>query len=201
MGMLTGVFAILGMIAYARGSIFSVGHVSYVGRGGKIRFENVLSDDDNSWNYFRGHFKCKDPGYYYISFHGLSRRNDALTLNLHHNFNEALAGFGDGSGYNTASNSAILYLARGDTISLHIVEGNIHESGQPNRNYATLSGYKIGGGAPPPPFSPSGGQGGGGPTSTFGGAPGGSFAASPGGGQEGQNEDDFKPLTPDAGGP
>ena len=46
---------------------------------GKIKFDNILADSDGSWDFRRSEFRCTDPGYYYISFHGLCRTNSGLT--------------------------------------------------------------------------------------------------------------------------
>ncbi|XP_043192638.1 uncharacterized protein LOC122365467 isoform X2 [Amphibalanus amphitrite] len=212
--------AVLAVTGYVQASVFSVGHVSSVARNGKIKFYEVLADSDGSWNYRRSHFKCTDPGYYYISFHGLCKKNFGLTLKLVQNNAEVVRAHGDGVGYNTASNSAIVYLNYHDTVSLRVADGFVHESDHLDRRFVTLSGYKVSGsdGTRPQLGTSGGGSDGTGPQ--FGTSGGGSdgtgpqlgtsggeaFGAPPAGAapapdSEEDKEEEFTPLSGDTSGP
>jgi len=203
MRQLTALALLLSAVCCVQASIFSVGHAGGINqRNGKIRFENVISDAANAWNSRRSRYQVPTKGYYVLSFHALSRPNQAVTLSLKVNNQEKAAAYGDGSGYHTASNSVILFLERRDTISLHVTSGDIHESGKRDRNYVTLSGFLLptpSGVRPPAPpvFGPFGAPGSGSSRPAPGsGSP--AAAAAPAGAPE--EEEVFSALKPEAGG-
>jgi len=201
MRQLTALALLLSAVCCVQASIFSVGHAGGINqRNGKIRFVNVISDAANAWNSRRSRYQVPTKGYYVLSFHALSRPNQAVTLSLKVNNQEKAAAYGDGSGYHTASNSVILFLERRDTISLHVASGDIHESGKRDRNYVTLSGFLLPtpSGVPRPPapaFGAGSGAGSGGGGFSFG-SP--AAAAAPAGAPE--EEEVFSALKPEAGG-
>ena len=47
------------------------------------------------------------------------------------------------NGYQSASNSAVLYLHEGDRVELRITEGSIFEPSNSYRGYTTFSGFKL----------------------------------------------------------
>jgi len=198
MRQLTALALLLSAVCCVQASIFSVGHAGGINqRNGKIRFVNVISDAANAWNSRRSRYQVPTKGYYVLSFHALSRPNQAVTLSLKVNNQEKAAAYGDGSGYHTASNSVILFLERRDTISLHVASGDIHESGKRDRNYVTLNGFLLptpSGVRPPAPpvFGPFGAPGSG----SSSGRPG--AAAAPA--ADPQEEEVFSALKPEAGG-
>lgn len=189
---------VVALMGTAHAAVFSVGHVNAIGKTGKLRFANVLADDVSGWEYRRGHYVVRETGYYFISFHGLSRHDDPLTLAVFKNDEELMAGYGSGTDYSTASNSGLVHLRYNDRISLRAVSGLPHESSAPSRNYFTLSGFRINIGGGPVPAGPS---------STFAADLGmrASFplpSAPPSAGAAGAEEaDEFRPLTADMGGP
>ncbi|XP_037081402.1 uncharacterized protein LOC119102157, partial [Pollicipes pollicipes] len=126
-----------------QGAVFSVGHANAIGRAGNLRFTNIMADDVKGWRFQEGYYECRERGYYYVSFHGLSTHAVPTTLVLHKNSEEVLAGYGSGTDYSTASNSGIVLLGLGDKLSLHVITGDIHESENSRRNYVTLSGFKV----------------------------------------------------------
>jgi len=200
MRQLTALALLLSAVCCVQASIFSVGHAGGINqRNGKIRFVNVISDAANAWNSRRSRYQVPTKGYYVLSFHALSRPNQAVTLSLKVNNQEKAAAYGDGSGYHTASNSVILFLERRDTISLHVASGDIHESGKRDRNYVTLSGFLLptpsGVRPPAPAFGAGSGAGSGGGGFSFG-SP--AAAAAPAGAPE--EEEVFSALKPEAGG-
>ncbi|XP_037078413.1 uncharacterized protein LOC119099381 [Pollicipes pollicipes] len=102
-----------------------------------------MADDVKGWRFQEGYYECRERGYYYVSFHGLSTHAVPTTLVLRKNSEEVLAGYGSGTDYSTASNSGIVLLGLGDKLSLHVITGDIHESENSRRNYVTLSGFKV----------------------------------------------------------
>uniref|UniRef100_A0A0P4W1I7 C1q domain-containing protein n=1 Tax=Scylla olivacea TaxID=85551 RepID=A0A0P4W1I7_SCYOL len=64
-------------------------------------------------------------------------------ISLRHNGIEVVSAYGDASGYQMGSQSAVLNLRSGDRVYLQLDEGRLYDSSSSSRGYTTLSGFRI----------------------------------------------------------
>ncbi|MPC45648.1 hypothetical protein E2C01_039354 [Portunus trituberculatus] len=64
-------------------------------------------------------------------------------ISLRHNGIEVVSAYGDASGYQMGSQSAILNLRSGDRVYLQLDEGRLYDSSSSSRGYTTFSGFRM----------------------------------------------------------
>lgn len=64
-------------------------------------------------------------------------------VSLRHNGIEVVSAYGDASGYQMGSQSAVLNLRSGDRVYLQLDEGRLYDSSSSSRGYTTFSGFRI----------------------------------------------------------
>jgi len=109
----------------------------------QVRFDTVLADSGYSWDYRASMFNAIEPGVYYFTFSALSPERQHFRIALMLNGREVVSAWSDISGFQQASNSAILPLRRGDRVYLQLMEGQIEEAVANDRVYTSFSGFKI----------------------------------------------------------
>ncbi|XP_065580545.1 complement C1q-like protein 3 isoform X2 [Artemia franciscana] len=109
----------------------------------QVRFDVTVTDIGYGWLPDRSEFVCYYPGLYFFTFSALSPIGRQFKLSLVKNNQDILSAWGDSAGYQTGSNTAILYLQQNDRVSLVLQEGSIHESTVFGRGYTSFSGFRI----------------------------------------------------------
>ena len=124
---------------------FSVARASSYTRNAytQIRFERTVTDIGYGWNGSTGKFECYYPGIYVFHWTAVSPQNTQFRISLAKNSVEKGHSWGHYDGYQSATNTVVLDLQRGDEVTLKLTEGSIYEPNSSNRGYTTFSGYRI----------------------------------------------------------
>ncbi len=109
-----------------------------------IQFERTLTQAGRGWRQDEGAFVARSPGLYVFTFSAVGEKTSRFRLSLRQNDRDVAHAWGEERGYNSASNTVVLNLAKRDRVTLHLVEGALYEptTGTP-RGYTTFTGYKL----------------------------------------------------------
>jgi len=114
------------------------------GNSQHIRFERTITDVGYGWNPKESYFECHYPGTYVFSWSAVSPSNSETRVSLYENGRETGHHvWADRSGYQSASETAILTLSRGARVELRLTEGRLYEPSNSGRGYNTFSGFKL----------------------------------------------------------
>lgn len=73
----------------------------------------------------------------------LLRPRAEYRVSLRHNGQDVVSAYGDASGYQMGSQSAVLRLNSGDRVYLQLDEGRLYEVSSSSRAYTTFSGFRL----------------------------------------------------------
>jgi len=114
------------------------------GNSQHIRFERTITDVGYGWNPNDSYFECNYPGTYVFSWSAVSPSNSETRISLYENGRETGHHvWADRSGYQSASETAVLNLSRGARVELRLTEGRLYEPSNSGRGYNTFSGFKL----------------------------------------------------------
>ncbi|KAK4300755.1 hypothetical protein Pmani_027064 [Petrolisthes manimaculis] len=107
----------------------------------KVQFRDVLLNM-GGWSPSFNDFEAPCAGSYYFSFHAVSSQSGDFTLQLYKNGRYQVTAYGSSRDFQQASNSALLFLQRGDIVHLQLEQGTIYEH-PGNEAYTSFSGYLV----------------------------------------------------------
>ncbi|XP_063587898.1 complement C1q tumor necrosis factor-related protein 3-like [Penaeus indicus] len=141
-GTVGGVYPYNG-VGVAGQEAFTVRRASpYTTQGSKIIFTEPVTQVGSGWNIASSEFVAPSAGLYFFTFSAVSDRYNHFRITMKHNSRDVVSAFGDSSGYQMGSQSAILGLNAGDRVFLRLEEGRLHDVTS-TRAYTTFSGFKI----------------------------------------------------------
>ncbi len=109
----------------------------------QVRFEDVVTNVGYGFDAYGGRFEAPSDGLYVFSWSGVAPSQSQFRLSLSLNGRQMAHSWGDTSGYQSAGNSVVLALRRGDRVSLVVSEGRIYEPTSTQTGYTTFTGYRI----------------------------------------------------------
>jgi len=112
------------------------------GRASRLRFKDVITDIGYGWDSTKNQFEAPCRGLYFFTFHAVSDANVDFTLALVKDKTYQVTAYGSQAGYQGGSNSAVLFLERGDRVWLILQDGQVYEHPQ-NEAYTTFSGFLV----------------------------------------------------------
>ncbi|XP_042862945.1 complement C1q-like protein 4 [Penaeus japonicus] len=114
----------------------------YTTQGSKVIFTEPVTQVGSGWNIASSEYVAPFPGHYFFAFSAVSDRYNHFRITMKHNGRDVVSAFGDASGYQMGSQSAILSLNTGDRVFLQLEEGRLHDVTS-TRAYTTFSGFRI----------------------------------------------------------
>ncbi|XP_053630880.1 complement C1q tumor necrosis factor-related protein 3 isoform X2 [Cherax quadricarinatus] len=110
--------------------------------GSKIVFAEGVTQVGTGWNTATSEFLAPTTGVYFFTFAAMSDHNTHFRVSLRHNGAEVVNAYGDATGYQMGSQSAVLYLNAGDSVYLQLEEGRLYDATS-TRAYTTFTGFKV----------------------------------------------------------
>ncbi|XP_018024959.1 uncharacterized protein LOC108680596 [Hyalella azteca] len=110
--------------------------------GNKIRFSDTVTQLGTSWKSETGEFVPSVAGIFFFTFSSISDRFTHFRISLQLNGAEIVSAFGDISGYQMASNSALVQMQAGDKVYLTLEEGRLYDVSS-TRAYTSFSGFRV----------------------------------------------------------
>ncbi len=113
--------------------------------GEDIIYNKVFTNIGSHYDIGTGKFKAPVAGTYVFQFHGLSRNNKILYLELYHNNKYVTSAFSHAKNdWASGGNDVILHLTAGDTVNIRdAAKQDSQLSGDDGEIYCTFSGYLI----------------------------------------------------------
>ncbi|KAF2353424.1 C1q domain [Trinorchestia longiramus] len=108
----------------------------------RIRFSDTVTLLGTSWDSVNSEFSPTIAGIFFFTFTAISNRFSHFRISLQHNGGEVVSAFGDVSGYQMASNSALVQMAAGDKVYLTLEEGSLYDISS-TRAYTSFTGFRI----------------------------------------------------------
>ncbi|XP_045134736.1 collagen alpha-1(VIII) chain-like [Portunus trituberculatus] len=111
--------------------------------GSRVFLTQAVTQGGSGWNAGSSEFVATSPGMFFFTFSAVSDRYSHFRISLRHNGIEVVSAYGDASGYQMGSQSAILNLRSGDRVYLQLDEGRLYDSSSSSRGYTTFSGFRM----------------------------------------------------------
>ncbi|XP_068233822.1 complement C1q-like protein 4 [Palaemon carinicauda] len=108
---------------------------------GKVAFQDILTNV-GGWSQRTNDFEAPCSGAYFFTFHGVSPENGDFTLALMKGTEFQVTAYGGKNDYQQGSNSAVLFLNKGEKVHLELQQGSIYEHPF-NEAYTTFTGFLI----------------------------------------------------------
>ncbi|XP_066978790.1 complement C1q tumor necrosis factor-related protein 3-like [Macrobrachium rosenbergii] len=109
--------------------------------GGKLAFQEILTNM-GGWSQQTSTFEAPCSGAYFFTFHAVSPENGDFTLALMKGPDYQVTAYGSKGAYEQGSNSAVLFLNKGETVHLELQQGSLYEHPF-NEAYTTFTGFLI----------------------------------------------------------
>ena len=107
-------------------------------------FDKILQNIGGGYSASSGAFTCPVDGYYLFEMHALSEYNKLFSLELYHNGQGVVKFHGPaGNNHQGASQSTVLKLVKGDTVTLRSYNGASIVYGRPNDIHSTFTGLLV----------------------------------------------------------
>ncbi|XP_068241526.1 cerebellin-3-like [Palaemon carinicauda] len=114
----------------------------YVSPGSKVVFTETVTQIGTGWNTARSEYIATTPGLFFFTFSAVSDRYSHFRISLKKNGQDIVSAFGDSSGYQMGSQSALVSLSAGDRVYLQLQEGQLLEVSS-SRAYTSFTGFRI----------------------------------------------------------
>ncbi|XP_066975340.1 cerebellin-3-like [Macrobrachium rosenbergii] len=115
----------------------------YVRAGSKVVFTETVTQTGTGWNTARSEFVATTAGLFFFTFSAVSDRYSHFRVSLKKNEQDVVSAFGDASGYQMGSQSALVSLSPGDRVYLQLQEGQLREAAASSRAYTSFTGFRI----------------------------------------------------------
>ncbi|KAK8399885.1 hypothetical protein O3P69_002937 [Scylla paramamosain] len=139
-----GVYPLNPTLGNGYGEAFTVRRASpRTTAGSRVFLTQAVTQGGSGWNAGSSEFVATSPGMFFFTFSAVSDRYSHFRISLRHNGIEVVSAYGDASGYQMGSQSAVLNLRSGDRVYLQLDEGRLYDSSSSSRGYTTLSGFRI----------------------------------------------------------
>jgi hypothetical protein len=102
----------------------------------------VVTNVGYGFDSHNGHFQSPSAGTFVFSWAGVSPSQYRFKLTLTLNGRNVGHAWADTSGYQSASNSVVLALRKGDRVAVVVTEGKLYEPSS-QTGYTTFTGYRI----------------------------------------------------------
>ncbi|XP_043232186.1 complement C1q tumor necrosis factor-related protein 4-like [Amphibalanus amphitrite] len=132
---------------------------------GLLGFQRTVTSVNARIEQEYGSFITELPGLYLFTFTAVSDSKSHFRIALRRNLQTVVTAFAERSGYQSASQSALIQLSADDVVYLQVEEGCIFESSTPDQTYTSFSGMLVAPSADPwtlgerPPLPTPGGTG------------------------------------------
>ncbi|XP_050714488.1 uncharacterized protein LOC126997439 isoform X2 [Eriocheir sinensis] len=139
-----GVYPITPTVGSSYGESFTVRRASSrTTVGSRVILTQAVTQGGSGWNAASSEFVATSTGTFFFTFSAVSDRYTQFRVSLRHNGIEVVSAYGDASGYQMGSQSAVLNLRSGDRVYLQLDEGRLYDSSASSRGYTTFSGFRI----------------------------------------------------------